>query len=137
MTTVRIDKWLWSVRVYKTRSIASEACKKGNVSISDVAAKPSRVIKVGDIIQVRKNPVVFSFRVLAIPKSRIGAKLVSDYLENVTTADQLELLELGRIAAKNERARGTGRPTKKERRDIDKFFDPFFLSDFEFLDDDD
>ena len=131
---VRIDKWLWSVRLFKTRSIAAEACKKGRVSIDGIAVKPSRMVKPGDVVQVRKNPILFSYRVLALPPSRVGAKLVSEYMENVTTADQLELIELGRVAAKHARARGSGRPTKKERRELDEFFDsePFFFDDEDF-----
>ena len=128
---IRIDKWLWAVRIFKTRSIAAEACKKGKILVQNVQVKPSRTVKVGDIIQVKKNPVLFSFKVLALPNNRMNAKLVPEFMENVTTPDQLELLELGRIAAQNARARGTGRPTKKERREIDDFFEPYFLDDDE------
>ncbi|NLO70971.1 MAG: RNA-binding S4 domain-containing protein [Porphyromonadaceae bacterium] len=126
---IRIDKWLWAVRLFKTRSLASEACKKGKILVQDVQVKPSRVVKVGDIIQVKKNPVLYSFKVLDLPKSRMNAKLVPEFMENVTTPDQLELIELGKIAAKTGRARGTGRPTKKERRDLEEFFEPFFLDE--------
>ncbi len=131
---VRIDKWLWTVRIFKTRSIASEACKKGKILIDGAQVKPSRIVKTGDVVQVRRNPVVFSYKVLGMPKSRVGAKLVVEYLENVTTPDQLELIELGRIAAQNARARGTGRPTKKERRDMEDFFDAenFFFDEDDF-----
>ena len=126
---IRIDKWLWAVRLFKTRSLASEACKKGKILVQHVQVKPSRVVKVGDIIQVKKNPVLYSFKVLDLPKSRMNAKLVPEFMENVTTPDQLELIELGKIAAKTGRARGTGRPTKKERRDLEEFFEPFFLDE--------
>ncbi len=129
MSEVRIDKWLWAVRIFKTRSVAAEACKKGNVLVDNVAAKPSRMVKIGDVIQVRKNPVVFSFKVIGLLQNRVGAKLVENYMENVTTPEQLEMIELHKIAVKNARARGTGRPTKKERREIDDFFDPNFFSD--------
>jgi ribosome-associated heat shock protein Hsp15 len=130
-TEVRIDKWLWAVRLFKTRTLASEACKKGKVVIQGVQVKPSRNVKVGDVIGIRKNPVLFSFKVLALADNRMNAKLVPDFMENVTTPDQLELLELGRIAGQGSRDRGMGRPTKKERRDIDDFFEPVFQDDSE------
>ncbi len=126
---VRIDKWLWAVRIYKTRSIASEACKKGKVLIGGVQVKPSRNVKVGDVIGIKRNPVLYSFKVLALAENRMNAKLVVGFIENVTTPDQLELVELARIAAENNRDRGTGRPTKKDRRDIDEFFEPIFLDE--------
>ena len=126
---VRIDKWLWAVRLYKTRSLATEACKKGRVQIQGTAVKPSRVVKTGDIIQIKHPPVVYSFKVLAPAQNRMNARLVPEFMENVTTADQLELIELGKLAAKTARERGTGRPTKKERRDMDDFFEPFFSGD--------
>ena len=87
---VRIDKWMWATRIFKTRTIATEACKKGRISIDNVTVKPSRTVKVGDIIQVRKPPVTYSFRVIALAENRMGAKLVPGYLENVTTPDQYE-----------------------------------------------
>ncbi len=126
---VRIDKWLWAVRLFKTRSLAAEACKKGKIVIQNVQVKPSRNVKVGDVVCVRKNPVLFSFKVLALSENRMNAKLVPGFMENVTTPDQLELLELARIAGQNARERGTGRPTKKERRDIDEFFEPVFVDE--------
>lgn len=128
---VRVDKWLWAVRLFKTRSLATEACKKGKVFINNIPVKPSRALKVGDIIGIKQNPVLYSFKVLALLQNRINAKLVADFREDVTTADQLELIELGKIAAKTGRERGTGRPTKKERRDLDDFFDPFFIDENE------
>ena len=124
---VSIDKWLWAVRLYKTRSLATEACKKGKVLIQNVAVKPSRTVKVGEIVQVRQNPVVYSFKVIALAQNRMNAKLVPGFMENVTTPDQLELIELAKIAAQSGRARGTGRPTKKERRELDEYVEPFFL----------
>ena len=126
---VRIDKWWWAVRLYKIRSLATEACKKGRVQIQGTAVKPSRVVKTGDIIQIKHPPVVYSFKVLAPAQNRMNARLVPEFMENVTTADQLELIELGKLAAKTARERGTGRPTKKERRDMDDFFEPFFTGD--------
>ncbi|MEA4935072.1 MAG: RNA-binding S4 domain-containing protein [Paludibacter sp.] len=131
-TEVRIDKWLWAVRLFKTRSLAAEACKKGKVLIKGVEAKPSRNIKVGDIVCVKKSPVLFSFQVLGLTENRMGARLVPEYMKNVTTPDQLELFELGKIAAQNNREKGSGRPTKKERRDLDEFFEPVFFDDEDF-----
>ena len=126
---IRIDKWLWAVRLYKTRSLASVACKKGKVLVQNVQVKPSRVVKVGDIIQIKRNPVLYSFKVLALAQNRMNAKLVPEFMEDVTTPDQLELIELGKIASQTGRARGAGRPTKKERRDMEDFFEPFFFDD--------
>ena len=135
---VRIDKWLWATRIFKTRTIAVEACKKGRVSIQNIPIKASRMIKVGEVIQVRKPPVTFSFKVLALTEKRMGAKAVPENLENVTTTDQYEILELSRINGFVNRAKGTGRPTKKEGRELQKFLaidDGDF--DFGFDDDDD
>ena len=121
MEEVRIDKWLWAVRIFKTRTIAAEACKKGRVMIGDVSIKPSRNVRAGDVIQVRKPPVTYSFKVLALADKRMGAKMVPQFMENVTSPDQYELLELNKISGFVDRQRGTGRPTKKERRDLDQF----------------
>lgn len=126
---VRVDKWLWAMRLFKTRTLAAEACKKGRVTMNSATLKPSRMIKVGDVISVRRPPVVFSFKVLALTENRLNAKLVPGYMEDVTTPEQLELLELGRLAGQTGRARGTGRPTKKERRDLEDFIEPFFWDD--------
>ncbi len=128
-TDVRIDKWLWAVRIFKTRSIASEACKKGKVSLKGVNLKPSRTIKVNDIIEVRKGPVIFSFRVLNLSENRMGAKLVPNYMENVTTPEQLEILEMHKLSFSTNRNRGEGRPTKKDRREIESFTEEFFLDE--------
>lgn len=121
MEEVRIDKWLWAVRIFKTRTAASEACKKGRVLIGETAVKPSRNIHAGEVVQVRKPPVTYSFRVLDLAEKRMGAKMVPQYMENVTPEEQYELLELNRISGFVDRQRGTGRPTKKERRDLDQF----------------
>ena len=118
---VRIDKWLWAMRLYKTRSMAAEACKKGHVQIQGVAVKPSRTIRIGDEIQVRRHPIWATYRVLALTENRLGAKLVPEFMLDITPPDQLELLELSKIAAQMGRARGTGRPTKKERRELEAF----------------
>lgn len=120
---VRIDKWLWAVRLYKTRSQATEACKKGHVSIDNTTVKASREVHVDDVIQVRKSPITRSFKVLALTGKRMGAKLVSDYLVDVTPAEELEILEIQKNMRWSDRAKGTGRPTKKDRRDLDEFFD--------------
>lgn len=128
-TEVRIDKWLWAVRLFKTRTLAAEACKKGQVIIQNIQVKPSRNVKVGDVVCIKRNPVLFSFKVLALSENRMNAKLVSGFIENVTTADQLELIELGKLAGQTGRDRGTGRPTKKERRDIDDFIEPTFMNE--------
>ena len=128
----RIDKWLWAVRIFKTRTIAADACKNGRVMIDGVKMKPSRMVKEGDVIQVKKGPITYSFKVLQAIQNRVGAKLVPEMMENVTTPDQFELLEMSRISGFVDRARGTGRPTKKERRDLDDFIIPSFLGDFDF-----
>lgn len=139
-TEVRIDKWLWAVRLFKTRSLAAEACKKGKVIIKNIPAKPSRNIKVGDVICIKRNPILFSFEVLALSENRMNAKLVPEFMRNVTTPDQLELIELGRLAGQTGRDRGTGRPTKKDRRNLDEFTEPTFVDeneDWNFDDDQD
>ena len=120
-TEVRIDKWLWAARIFKTRTIAAEACKKGRISIKGNHLKASRTIKTGDIIEVRKAPITWSFKVLQAIDHRVGAKLVSDILENVTSPEQLEILELSKASGFIDRARGTGRPTKKDRRVLEDF----------------
>ena len=119
----RVDKWLWAVRVFKTRSLAADACKKGRVLMQGVAVKPSRELKVGDVLQVRRNPIIYTFKVVALTQNRVGAKLVPQFMENVTAPDQLELLEVLKLDQSNRRTKGLGRPTKKERRDLDDFFD--------------
>ena len=133
----RIDKWLWAARIFKTRSIAADACKNGRITMSGVKQKASKMIKEGDIIEVRKPPITYSFKVLKAIQNRVGAKLVSEVLENVTAKEQLELLEMNRISGFVGRARGTGRPTKKERRELDDFIQPAFYGDFDFDDEDD
>jgi ribosome-associated heat shock protein Hsp15 len=119
----RIDKWLWTVRIYKTRSIATEECKKGRVTMNGMPVKPSREIKPGDIIDVRKPPVNYKFKVKQMPSNRLGAKLVPDYLEDLTPKEELEALEMQKYMQWNDREKGMGRPTKKERRDLDDFLD--------------
>ncbi len=131
----RIDKWLWAVRIYKTRSIAAEACKKGHVSIGERTAKPAHNIRVGDVVNVKKAPITYSFKVLKCAENRVGAKLVPELMENVTPQEQYEILEMSRMSGFVDRARGTGRPTKKERRDLDQFVEEgydFDLEEFDF-----
>ncbi len=137
----RVDKWLWAARIFKTRTIAATACKKGQVTVKGIALKPSRLVKVGDVVDVRKPPVTYSFKVLQAIERRVGAKLLPDILENVTSPEQFELLEMSRISGFVNRAKGTGRPTKKERRDLDDFAEssPEFFAgiDLDFDDEDD
>ena len=134
----RVDKWLWAVRIYKTRSIAAEACKKGHISIGDRTAKPAHNVRVGDVVNVKKSPITYSFRVLKCTENRVGAKLVPEQMENITSQEQYEILEMSKISGFVDRMRGTGRPTKKERRDLDQFVgesydDAFDEFDFEEL----
>lgn len=142
MNEVRIDKWLWAVRVFKTRTIATEACKKGRVTMGDpaVAVKPSRMVSEGDVINVRKSPVTYTFRVRAITQNRLGAKLVPEYLENITPQEQYDLLEVVKISGFVDRRKGLGRPTKREGRELSKFTEAVsdgWDFDFDFDDDDD
>ena len=136
---VRIDKWLWAVRIFKTRSLSTDQCKMGRVTIgtdNQVIAKPSRLIKVGDVINVRKPPVTYSFRVKALAENRMGAKLVPEYLENITPKAQLDLLDVVKISGFVDRRKGLGRPTKREGRELARF-NVDMLDDLWFLDDDD
>lgn len=130
----RIDKWLWAVRIYKTRSIAAEACKKGHVSIGERTAKPAHNVRIGDIVNVKKAPITYSFKVLQCAEHRVGAKLVPELMENVTPQEQYNILEMSRMSGFIDRARGTGRPTKKERRDLDTFVEEGFDIDLEEFD---
>lgn len=129
---VRIDKWLWAVRIFKTRSIAIDAIKMGRVTIGGQKVKPSRNVKVGEVIDVKKPPIIYSFKVLALAQNRMGAKLVPGFMENVTRKEQLDLLEMNRISGFIDRAKGMGRPTKKDRRDIDDFTEPEYVDEFDF-----
>ena len=132
MEEVRIDKWLWAVSIFKSRTLAVEACKKNRVMINNIPVKASRTIRVGDVVQVKKSPVVFSFKVLDLAEKRMGAKLVPDFMENVTSADQYELLELNKLSGFVDRQRGTGRPTKKDRRDMEQFTENLDFDEFNF-----
>lgn len=136
MNEVRIDKWLWAMRIFKTRTVATEACKKGRVYVGDAIAKPSRTIKVGDVVKVRKPPVTYSFRVLALTQNRLGAKLVPDYMENITPKSELDLLEIVKISGFIDRRKGLGRPTKREGRELAEFTESMSDGwDIDFLDD--
>ena len=128
----RVDKWMWAVRIFKTRTNAAEACKKGRIYINGTIAKAARMVKSGDIIAVRKPPATYSFKVLQPIEKRVGAKQVTEMMENVTSPDQYELLEMSHISGFVNRAKGTGRPTKKERRSLDEFIAPEFIDDFDF-----
>ena len=129
MAEARIDKWMWASRIFKTRTIAAEACKKGRVSINGSQVKPARTVKPGDVIEVRKPPITYSFKVLQAIEKRVGAKLIPEILENVTSPEQYELLEMSKISGFVDRARGTGCPTKKDRRSMDEFITPEYLPD--------
>ena len=135
----RIDKWLWAARIYKTRTLAADACKNGRITINGAQTKPSRIVKAGDKVGVKKPPITYTFLVKQPIEKRVGAKLLPDILENITTPEQYELLEMSRISGFVDRARGTGRPTKKDRRAIDDFQTPEFLDgldDFDFDEED-
>jgi len=120
---VRIDKWLWAVRIFKTRSQATEACKKGRVTIGDLPVKASREVHPGEVVKVRKPPFTRSFKVLGLAEKRMGAKLAADFVEDVTPPEEFEVLEMQKQMNWSQRERGAGRPTKKERRKLDDFFD--------------
>ncbi len=129
----RLDKWLWAARIFKTRTLAADYCKNGRVSINGAQAKPSRCVKPGDSVSVRKSPITYTFRVLQAIEKRVGAKVLPEILENITPPEQYEILEMSRISGFIDRARGTGRPTKKDRRAIDEFNAPMcFDTDFDF-----
>ena len=130
--SVRIDKWLWAVRVFKTRTIASEACKKGRVLIDNNSVKPSRMIRVGEVIQVKKPPITYSFKVLDLAQKRMGAKLVPNFMKNVTPPEEYEVLEMSKLSGFIDRQRGSGRPTKKERRDLEDFTANLRIDEFNF-----
>ncbi|MHA6279918.1 RNA-binding S4 domain-containing protein [Salinimicrobium sp. CAU 1759] len=120
---MRVDKFLWCVRYYKTRSIATEACKQGKVRVNDALVKPSREVYAADKLTVRKNQINYELEVLDLPKSRVGAKLVNLYVNDITPKEELEKRELLRYSQDYYRKKGTGRPTKKDRRELDDWFD--------------
>lgn len=130
---VRIDKWLWAVRIFKTRTIATDACKKNRVAINGSEAKPSKMVKIGDVVKVKRPPVTYEFEVMDVTEKRMGAKLVPDFMKNVTPPEAFEALELKKLVGFKDRAKGLGRPTKKDRRDLDNFAieDDFDWEDFD------
>ena len=132
---MRIDKFLWSIRFYKTRSIAAEEIKKNRVSIGTSAVKSSKEGKEGDTIKIRKNQIDYKIKVIQIPKSRIGAKLVSLHIQDVTDKEQYELLKLRKMSQDYYRNKGEGRPTKKDRREMDDYVGNDIDSDFTDWDD--
>lgn len=132
----RVDKYLFAVRIYKTRSIAADACKKGRVTMGGTQLKPSRVFHTGDTFSVRKGPITYTYRILQLAENRMGAKLVPEYLQDITAPDQLELLELARMAGQSGRDRGTGRPTKKDRREIETFMSDDYIDEIDWDDND-
>lgn len=119
------------MRVYKTRSIAADACKNGRISMNGVQLKPSRTFKIGDVFNVRKGPITYTYRVLQLSENRLGAKLVPEYMRDETSPQQLEILELARMAGNGGRDRGTGRPTKKDRREIMTFMSDNYLDEID------
>ena len=121
---IRIDKWLWAVRIYKTRSQATEACKKGRVTIDGIVVKPSRIIKKEEILHVKKLPVIYTFKVKELLHNRVSAKLAPDFIEDLTPQEELIKLKMNSIPGNIHRQKGAGRPTKKERRTLNKLFDP-------------
>lgn len=133
----RLDKWLWAARIYKTRTLAADACKNGRITINGAQAKPSRTVKAGDKVGVKKPPVIYTFRVIQPIEKRVGAKLLPDILENITDPSQLEVLEMSKISGFIGRTKGTGRPTKKDRRALDEFTAPEAFFDFDYDDTDD
>ncbi|MEN9919802.1 MAG: hypothetical protein RL662_2238 [Bacteroidota bacterium] len=128
---VRIDKWLWAVRLFKTRTLAVETCKKGRVFINNITIKPARMIKVGDIIQIKRPPITYSFEVLDLSEKRMGAKLVPEYMKDVTPQSEYAILESNKASGFVDRQRGLGRPTKKDRRDLDDFIDDSFFDEWD------
>jgi ribosome-associated heat shock protein Hsp15 len=131
---MRIDKFLWSVRIFKTRSIASKACIAGKVKLNGKSIKPSRAIVTGDVFSAKKGPVEFQFKVIALLKTRVGAKLVANYITNITSEAELDKLNNLKYGGNTRRDRGLGRPTKKDRREIDEFFPNIENSDWDWDD---
>ena len=120
---MRIDKYLWCIRLFKTRNMATEACKKGHVKINDSHVKPAKEIFGNEIINIRKNQMNYEIVVIDIPKSRVGAKLVDLYRKDMAPKEELERLDLLKFAKNHHRKKGTGRPTKRDRRDIDEYYE--------------
>lgn len=128
---MRIDKYLWTIRYFKTRSLATEACKKGHVKINETNVKPSKDIYIGEKITLRKNQINYQIEVLDIPKNRIGAKLADLYRKDTTPKEEFDAQELLKYSKDYYRKKGVGRPTKKDRRDIDNYYEDPLLDDSE------
>jgi len=122
---VRIDKFLWSVRIYKTRSIASEACRRGRIVINDIQVKPSRCVVRDEIITVKKLPVVYTYRIIQPVENRVSAKIVNNYIEDLTPEQEKIKLDIRHAGFSGYREKGSGRPTKKGRRSLDRLTDNF------------
>jgi len=118
---LRIDKWLWAVRIFKTRNMASSACKKGRVLIDDQQVKPSHHVRIGSVVTVKKRPVFYKYRVLGLLAKRQSAKIAREYLEDITPEKEIKKLDVQKQVIQEHRPKGEGRPTKKERRELDKF----------------
>lgn len=134
MKDTRLDKWLWAVRIFKTRSIAADACKKNRVKVNGAISKSSKTVNAGDIVSVRKPPIEYTFEVLEAIQNRVGAKIVNDYVRNITPQEQYDILKMQKISGFIDRPKGLGRPTKKDRRDLDDFANDFFDEDTNFFD---
>lgn len=120
---IRIDKWLWAVRIFKTRSLAADACEKEKILINDAEAKASRTIKLNDIVRVKKGALTLTFKVLQLTDKRMAGKNAPEYCQDLTPAEELEKMKLHALALRMSRNPGTGRPTKNERRALDEFLD--------------
>ena len=118
---MRIDKYLWCVRYFKTRSLATEACNKGHLKINNAVVKASKDVFMGDSITIRKNQIYYSFEVIEMLTSRVGAKLVALYVKDTTPTEEMERLEQMKYSQEYYRGKGSGRPTKKDRRDLEEF----------------
>jgi ribosome-associated heat shock protein Hsp15 len=127
MHEARLDKWLWAARIFKTRTMAADACKKKRITKNGQPLKPSHILREGDVVEVRKPPITYSFRVKQAIEKRVGAKLLPDVLENITPKKQYEILEMSNISMFARRPKGAGRPTKKERRLIDEQTSPLYF----------
>lgn len=121
--SVRIDKWLWAVRIFKTRSKATEACRKGRIEMDELSVKPSREVRQGDVVKVKLAPLARTYKVLGAIEKRVSAKLAAEYVDDITPPEELEMLKVQKEMNLLSRDKGTGRPTKKDRRDLDDFFD--------------
>jgi ribosome-associated heat shock protein Hsp15 len=120
---MRLDKYLWSIRFFKTRSIATDYCKKGHIKMNDQSCKPSKEVYINDFFSIRKNQINYRIQVLGIPESRVGAKLLYLYIKDLTPVEEFQKNELLKYSKDYYRKKGTGRPTKKDRRDIDDYQD--------------